>query len=115
MKKLILFFALLLLPAVSIAAQTTESFTAYVGQKVQLKVSAEGTPPFTYVWYKGSSIIASATTDTILFNSIQLTDAGSYKVSLSNFAGAAESQTVALVVIQAIAPSNVRITITILP
>jgi hypothetical protein len=60
-------------------------------------------------------VITAATMDTLLFNGIQLTDAGSYKVVLSNFAGSAESQTVALVVIQAVAPSNVRITITILP
>lgn len=115
MKKILLSFALLLLPALSVAAQTTESFTAYVGQKVQLKVSAEGTAPFNYVWYKGNNTIASATTDTLLFNSIQLADAGSYKVALSNYAGSAESQTVALVTIQAVAPSNVRITITLLP
>jgi hypothetical protein len=114
MRKLLLPFVLFF--ASVLGAQTTpESFTAYVGQKVELKVTAQGTAPFTYVWYKGSSVITAATTDTLLFNGIQLTDAGSYKVVLSNFAGSAESQTVALVVIQAVAPSNVRITITILP
>jgi hypothetical protein len=114
MRKLLLPFVLFF--ASILGAQTApESFTAYVGQKVELKVTAQGTAPFTYAWYKGANVITAATTDTLLFNGIQLTDAGSYKVVLSNFAGSAESQTVALVVIQAVAPSNVKITITILP
>lgn len=116
MKKLFFLIALLfVLPISAVAQATSESFTAYVGQRVQMKVTAEGTAPFTYAWYKGTTQITSATTDTLLFNSIQLSDAGSYKVVLTNFAGSGESQTVALVVIQAVAPSNVRITITVLP
>lgn len=116
MKKLFFLIAsLFVLPISAVAQATSESFTAYVGQRVQMKVTAEGTAPFTYAWYKGTTQITSATTDTLLFNSIQLSDAGSYKVTLTNFAGSGESQTVALVVIQAVAPSNVRITITVLP
>lgn len=116
MKKLFFLIAsLFVLPISAVAQATSESFTAYVGQRVQMKVTAEGTAPFTYAWYKGTTLITSATTDTLLFNSIQLADAGSYKVVLTNFAGSGESQTVALVVIQAVAPSNVRITITVLP
>lgn len=116
MKKLFFLIATLLFVPISATAQVaSETFNAYVGQRVQMKVTAEGTAPFTYAWYKGATQITSATTDTLLFSSIQLSDAGSYKVVLTNFAGSGESQTVALVVIQAVAPSNVRITITVLP
>jgi hypothetical protein len=116
MRKLLLPFVLFFASVLGAqVAPSPESFTAYVGQKVELKVTAQGTAPFTYVWYKGANVVTAATTDTLLFNGIQLADAGSYKVVLSNFAGSAESQTVALVVIQAVAPSNVKITITILP
>ncbi len=115
MKNIFFLIAALLATPVSLAAQTPESFNVYVGQRVQMKATAEGTTPFTYAWYKGTTQITSATADTLLFNSIQLSDAGSYKVTLTNFAGSGESQTVALVVIQAVAPSNVRITITVLP
>lgn len=114
MKKIFFLIAALLINPFSLGAQSSESFNVYVGQRVQMRVTAEGTPPFTYAWFKGNTQI-SASTDILLFNSIQLSDAGSYKAVLTNFAGSAESQTVALVVIQAIAPSNVRITITVLP
>lgn len=97
-----------------IAAQTPPnpdvSETVLTNTKVTLSVTADGTSPITYTWFKNNVQVATGTS--LVFNSIQTTDAGTYKVTASNVAGSADSNNATLVVIVPVAPSNVKITIT---
>jgi len=58
-------------------------FTNYVGYSNALTVIAGGTA-LQYQWYKGASMVPGATSSTLAFNSLQLTNAGSYFVTVSN-------------------------------
>lgn len=86
------------------------SETVFTNTKVTLSVTADGTSPITYTWFKNNVQVATGTS--LVFNSIQTTDAGTYKVTASNIAGSADSNNATLVVIVPVAPSNVKIIIT---
>lgn len=120
MKKLI---ALFMLTATLLIGQTpvNSSETVYTGQKVTFTATADGTLPISLVWYKdGTPITTNVTTsanqtsytnDVFTLPSVQLTDAGTYKVVASNIAGTAESNTLAVIVIVPVGPNNVKILI----
>ena len=72
--------------------------TAIVGQAVTFSVTSDGTTPFTYQWCKNSANIAGATGTSYAISSVQLTDAGSYCVVVSNAAGSATSDIATLTV-----------------
>lgn len=93
------------------AAVTETTYTALVGQKVVLNVTAEGTTPITYNWYKDGTFIG--VTDTITLTSVQTTNAGVYKVTAVNMAGQADSDLARLIVVTPVAPNKVKITVTI--
>ncbi len=61
------------------------------GMRVVLSVTAEGTGPLSYQWRRGSSPIAGATDATLVFASIQTSDADYYTVKVTNAFGMAES------------------------
>lgn len=115
MRKIIISAIILLsiLGGASVAAQVAPnpdvSETVFTNTKVTLNVTADGTSPITYTWFKNNVQVATGTS--LVFNSIQTTDAGTYKVTASNTVGSAESNNAILVVIVPVAPSNVRITI----
>ncbi len=69
-----------------------------VGQSVTFSVTAAGTSPFTYQWYKNSAVIAGATAATYTISSVQTTDAGNYYAIVSNSAGSTTSDTATLTV-----------------
>ena len=120
MKKLI---ALFMLTATLLVGQTpvNSSETVYTGAKVTFTATADGTLPISLVWYKdGTPVTANVTTsanqtsytnDVFTLPSVQLTDAGTYKVVASNIAGTAESNTLAVIVIVPVGPNNVKILI----
>ncbi|HEU5080686.1 MAG TPA: immunoglobulin domain-containing protein [Opitutaceae bacterium] len=88
------------------AKASASSASCTVGQSVTFSSSAEGTAPFTYQWYKGSTAISGATSDTYSIASVSLADAANYYVVISNSAGSATSDTAQLSVAAAIvAPS----------
>jgi len=106
MRKILSAFILFsILGAAAINAQTSSypdiSETVFTNTKVTLNVTADGT----------SNNVQVATGTSLVFNSIQTTDAGTYKVTASNTVGSADSNNAILVVIVPTAPSNVRITI----
>lgn len=114
MKKL-LFSALFLIAfSFGLSAQTPSnpdvSETVFTNTRVTLSVTADGTAPITYTWFKNNVQVATGTS--IVFNSIQTTDAGTYKVVASNTIGSSDSNNATLVVIVPVAPSNVKIIIT---
>ena len=57
------------------------------GSNVQLSVTADGTPPFTYQWTKNSSNLVGSTGPTLSIANIQSADAGSYAVINHGTAG----------------------------
>jgi|GEM_PF-1171218 len=61
-------------------------------------VTAYGSMPITYQWYKDGTAIADATNTSLTFTSANISDSGSYYVIASNTAGSAKSSTVTLTV-----------------
>src|SRR5208283_214694 len=72
--------------------------TVVVGQSVTFSVTADGTAPFSYQWYKNSAMISGATAATYSISSVQTTDAGTYYAIVSNSAGSTTSDTAVLTV-----------------
>ena len=89
------FAAVTLLSTASAQASTG---TVTVGQAVSIAVAADGTTPFTYQWYKGSSAITGATSATYSISSAQLSDAGNYYAVVANSAGSTTSDLAVLTV-----------------
>jgi len=109
MKKLLLVFALL---AGSVFGQTTQSVTT--GQQFTITSTAEGTLPFTYVWYKDNVAISGATTATYVVTSATTANSGVYKLVVTNSLGSSESNFISVTVNPApVAPSNVVIRISV--
>ncbi|MFN5559637.1 MAG: immunoglobulin domain-containing protein, partial [Opitutaceae bacterium] len=65
--------------------------TVTEGATVSLSVTASGVGPLSYRWLKGGVPIVGATSATLTFSPVRLTDAGSYTVEVSNAAGTAVS------------------------
>lgn len=106
-----LILALLLL--VSSAFAQAASTPVLAGRKVVFISSADGTTPFTYAWFKDGVLIPNATQSTLTIESVSPADAGVYKVRISNLAGSADSNEIAIVTPQA--PTRATITISIIP
>ena len=91
--------------APSIGTQPTAQ-TVTAGNSATFSVVATGTGTLSYQWYKGTSAISGATSSSYTIASTATTDAGSYYVTVTNAAGTATSNTVALTVnTPAVAPS----------
>lgn len=82
-------------PSISSHPQST---SATVDQSVSLSVTASGSNPLSYQWRKGGAPVAGATSATLTFNSISLSDAGSYDVVVTNSSGSATSSSATLTV-----------------
>lgn len=74
--------------------------TVNVGTQVVFSVSASGTAPFSYQWYRNSSPLSGANSASYTIASAQTADAGSYTVSVGNTAGTANSNAATLTVNQ---------------
>ncbi len=74
------------------------SQTVNVGSTVTFSVTATGTEPLSYQWYKDSSAISGATKSSYTINSVTTGDAGSYYVIVSNSIGSATSSVATLTV-----------------
>lgn len=68
------------------------SQTVRLGSNAVLSVAAAGTPPLWYHWEKDGELIPGATNSHYGLTNVQLADAGSYSVVVSNTAGATSSQ-----------------------
>ncbi|MDB6169166.1 MAG: hypothetical protein JWM88_2030 [Verrucomicrobia bacterium] len=91
--------------APGIAVQPQGS-TAMAGAAAGFSVSATGTAPFSYQWYKDGAAISGAGGATFQIAAAQAGDAGNYTVTVSNSAGFVNSASAALVV-NAASPSIV--------
>lgn len=65
--------------------------TLLVGAVLNLSVTATGTDPLQYQWFKNGISIAGATSASYQIASVQLTDAADYSVSVTNPAGSVTS------------------------
>lgn len=69
---------------VTISAQP-QSQSITEGQTASLSVSASGTSPFTYQWYKNGAQISGANSPTLILNNVQYADNGSkYECYITN-------------------------------
>ena len=68
------------------------------GSGTQLSVSATGTAPISYQWYKGGSTITGATNNNYIIGSTTVSDAGNYYAEITNTCGTLTSQTATLTV-----------------
>ncbi|MFC2114615.1 immunoglobulin domain-containing protein, partial [Bacteroidota bacterium] len=71
------------------------------GQTMSFNVTASGTPPISYQWYKDNAIISGATNYLLNFNSTTTNDAGDYHCIVSNTCGSIQSYTSSLTVNEA--------------
>ena len=83
--------------APSITAQPS-STSVSVGSSASFSVTASGTAPLSYRWYKGVIAISGAVSSTFTIASAQTTDAGSYTCVVTNSAGSATSNAATLTV-----------------
>lgn len=74
------------------------SQTIFAGQNVTFSVGITSNAPATYAWRKNNVTIPGATQSTYTITNTQPTDAGSYKVEVTNIAGTVTSNTATLTV-----------------
>jgi uncharacterized repeat protein (TIGR01451 family) len=78
-----------------------QSRTNLAGSVATLSVTAAGSEPLSYQWrFNVTNLLAGATNSSLLFNSVQSSNAGAYRVDVSNAAGVATSLVAMLTVIE---------------
>jgi PKD repeat protein len=95
---LVAFYAVSLFHAPSITNQPA-SQNVSVGSNVTFSVSALGNPPFKYTWRMNGTPITNATNVTLTIPNVQLTNAGTYSVIVTDLTGSATSSNGILTVI----------------
>jgi hypothetical protein len=75
-----------------------ENRTALAGEPVHFSVSALGTAPLSYQWKLNGAGLADETKSSLSFVSVQMTNAGTYSVEVTNSAGAITSSGAVLAV-----------------
>lgn len=78
-----------------VRSQST-SQTVISGHDVELRVSAEGIPPLSYQWTHDGANIPGATEPTLALTGVVLTDAGEYRVRVTNPIGSITSDPILL-------------------
>jgi hypothetical protein len=81
----------------SITLQPTNQ-TVVVGDGVAFNVNATGDEPLSYQWFKDNTEITGGTGNTLIIQTVALTDAGQYKATVTNAVGTIVSDTVTLTV-----------------
>jgi uncharacterized cupredoxin-like copper-binding protein len=90
--------------APSITAQP-QSQTVAPGQSVTFSVTATGTAPLSYQWYKGGTAISGATSSSYSLSNVQAANAGTYTVTVSNGTLPNATSNGAVLTVTAAAPS----------
>jgi pectate lyase/pectin methylesterase-like acyl-CoA thioesterase len=86
-----------------------QSQTILVGGPVEFTVAAGGSAPFAFQWRKNGAEIAGATGPSFSIPSVQLGDAGTYTVVVSNGAGSAVSDPATLIVTTSPVPPTITL------
>jgi pectin methylesterase-like acyl-CoA thioesterase len=95
-------------PAITVQPANTNAVS---GSPASFSVTASGFPAPGYQWKKNGSPIANATTSSLVFASVQPSDAASYTVAITNAAGSISSSSANLIVnstmtVFSLSPSN---------
>ena len=77
------------------------SQTVTIGSTVAFTVTAGGTPPLSYHWCFDGTNLAGASSSALVLTNVQLANAGSYSVVVTNLAGSATSSNAQLTVFPA--------------
>jgi Concanavalin A-like lectin/glucanases superfamily/Immunoglobulin I-set domain/Immunoglobulin domain len=89
-----------------IVRQPASTITVWAGGMPTFGLTALGTPPLSYQWYRNGNLIPGATNATYTTNNVQLSDSGStFLCTVSNPFGPTNSTSAILVVING-APTN---------
>jgi len=96
--------ALVTVPSVSTPPQDVSVAN---GASASFSVTATGTGPLLYQWLKNGSSIAGASNSSYTIASTQISDAGSYQVTIANSAGSVTSNNAVLTVIAAPPPASI--------
>jgi hypothetical protein len=85
-----------------------EYVTNYIGNNQSFSVNPNGTPPFTYQWYFGTTPLSDeddngdkyggSTNSILTITNLQLTDSGNYYITINNQAGGISNRVVNLTV-----------------
>ena len=90
-----------------------EGGTKLFGQALKLSVVASGSEPLVYQWYKDDKLLDGSHTESVIIESLELENAGIYRVRISNEAGGVMSADATVVVQQPISitkqPVDVRV------
>ncbi len=79
-------------PTPPIIVTQPQGLTVLPGQSTTFNIVAGGSAPFSYQWYYNTNtLLASATSDTLILTNIQPAAAGTYSVVVSNFVGITNS------------------------
>jgi formylglycine-generating enzyme required for sulfatase activity/sugar lactone lactonase YvrE len=84
------------------------ALTQVVGATATLSLTASGAAPLTYQWRKDATPVAGATNASLSLASVQLSDAGSYDVVVTNASGTVTSNPAALTVAVPAPPAITR-------
>lgn len=69
-----------------VITEQPESYIAFVGDNLTLKVAAEGTPPLSYRWRRNGAYIAGQTNASLELRNLQIADSGGFNVQITNIA-----------------------------
>ena len=86
-------------PIPAAVTQDPAAATNYAGRAVHFEVTADGTAPLSFQWYKGTTPIAGATTDTYDFTCAYADNNSTYEVVITNVYGATTSAPAVLTVL----------------
>ena len=93
-------------PTPPIISSEPTNQTVLVGGTASFSVVASGSPTLAYQWWNGSGSITGATNSTLALNNVQLSEAGSYYVVVSNPFGSTNSSSATLTVTNPPPPPN---------
>jgi hypothetical protein len=68
-----------------------KALSVVAGEPITLSVTADGTPPLTYQWKRGTTVLEGATEATYTIEASKATDEGDYTVVITNGAGSKAS------------------------
>jgi hypothetical protein len=83
-----------------------QSQTLTAGQNVTFSVTATGTAPLSYQWYKGGAAISGATASSYSISNVQTANAGTYTVTVSNGTLPNATSNGAVLIVNAVLPTN---------